>query len=217
MKGRLNFKAPYDVINDAKVGQAAWRDRSIKGDSPLMPVRSFQELDPAERDLLASVFYKVGVWIGQAEDADGDEDDRLEEQAIRRILESLAGVGAPSAFIQAAARAALESDEKWPQWADDSFDILPDVAKVRELLKRVLDKKGRDQVCAALCELAAGVAEAFGEFAANDDVPDSFLARILTRIRDRIEGVEAGAMNVSPAESAALDDLESTLRGAQTA
>lgn len=182
-----------------------------------MPVRSFKELEPADRDLLASVFYKVGVWIGQAEDVDGDQDDALEERAIRRILESLAGSGSPNAFIQAAARESLESDEKWPQWAEDTFDVLPDVARARELLKRVLPKKERDQVSAALCELAAGVAEAFGEFAGDDEVPDSFLARIMARIRDRIEGVEAGSMNVSPAESAALDDLEATLQGGEKA
>ncbi len=177
-----------------------------------MPVTSFKELEAADRDLLAGLFYRVGVWIGQAEDVDGEEDDRLEAHAIRRILDSLAGSGTFGAFVQAAARQTLDSGERWPQWAEDTFDILPDVARARAILARSLVKAERDRVVAALCEVAAGVAEAYGEFAGDEEVSEGFLSRIMGRIRDRIAGVESGSMNVSPAESAALEELETTLR-----
>lgn len=178
-----------------------------------MTMTAFKDMAPAERDLLAGILYRAGVWIGQVEDVEGEDDDILEHRALRQIIETLASSRAPDDFLRDVARFTLERDEDWPRWAEDTFDILPDVARARDIAKRTLTKAESDRFCAAIYEVAAGVAEAFGEFTLDEEVPEGFLARIMTRIRDRIEGVESGAMNVSPAESTALEELESVLQG----
>lgn len=177
-----------------------------------MPER-FAALEPDQQDLVVGLLYRAGTWISQMEDSEGETDDSREEKTVAGILESLAE-NAPSPFLRAVASRALELKDRWPVWAEDSFDIIPDVIKAAGLLRRLLPEKEYRLYKKAVLKVATEVAQAGTEFGI-DSQPESeggFFGKLMSKFRPVDQYDEGHPVNVSPGEDSALNRLARTLR-----
>lgn len=172
-----------------------------------------ESLDPQQQDLVVGLLYRAGSWISQMEDSEGEIDDKREEHTVVNILRNLAG-DAPSPFLKAAAERALESRDRWPEWEEDSFDILPDVVKTAGILRRLLPEKEYKSWKRVLLKIATEVAQAGTEFGIETQVEEDtgFFGRIMSKFRSVGQYDEGNPVNVSPGEDSALSRLTRTLR-----
>ena len=168
------------------------------------------DLTNEERDLIIGLPYRVGVWMGNAEDEGGDEDDAREMAALEKILADLAKVEKVPAFVRELLNETLSCRDRWPDWADDTFDILPDCKKAVGVLEAKVAKADRNNFKKALKKIAFQVAGAYGEFGDFDkDEGKGFVGRLIGKIKgpDKAEDF----MNISPGEEEALRSLAEVL------
>lgn len=172
------------------------------------------DLSPEDRGLLTGLMYRVGIWMSQADDEEGELDDRREMEALNHILVHIAK-HYDSPFVQALAQATIEHKARWPEWKAHSFDILADCEKAAAVLNRLDDALARKAYKDSLIRIAETVAGAFGEFGMGAaDTESNALTRVLSKITARFggEGDEADFMNISPAEHESLDRLQVALK-----
>ena len=168
------------------------------------------DLTNEERDLIIGLPYRVGVWMGNAEDEGGDEDDAREMVALEKILADLAKMEKVPAFVRELLKETLSRRERWPDWADDTFDILPDCKKAVDVLEAKSGKADRSNFKKTLKKIALQVAGAYGEFGDFDnDEGKGFVGRLIGKIKgaDKAEDF----MNISPGEEEALRNLAEVL------
>lgn len=172
-----------------------------------------ESLDAQQQDLVVGLLYRAGSWVGQMEDSEGEVDDEREEHTVVNVLRSIAG-GAPSPFLKTAAERALKSRGRWPEWEEDSFDIIPDVVKAAGILRRLLPEKEYKSYKRALLKIATEVAQAGTEFGIElqpeEDV--GFFGKIMSKFRPVGQYDEGHPVNISPGEDSALSRLARTLR-----
>ena len=173
---------------------------------------------PEEQRLLAGLLYRTGIWMSNTDDVEGELDDEREMQALEHILTALAGAseGGNSAFIQALARSALDSRDRWEEWAARSFDILGDCEKAIGLIKQHGNATNLRNYKATLMEIATIVAQAHGEFGDFDDEEEegfgAKLGKFIGKFAGKSQDDADHPMNVSPAEDSALSRLSMALQ-----
>jgi len=171
------------------------------------------ELLPEERGLLIGLPYRVGVWMSQADDEDGEADDIREMKALEHILKSIAKVHENSVFVQEIARETLRGKNHWSQWANHSFDVLGDCEKAVAVLKNYVNDNDLKDYKATLMEIAQTVAESYGEFGLVDAGDDGGFGAVVEKITGLFSKKDANhPMNISPAEDSALSRLAAALR-----
>lgn len=172
-----------------------------------------ESLEAQQQDLIVGLLYRAGSWVSQMEDSEGETDDEREGFTVVNILRNLAG-GAQSPFLKVAAERALESRERWPEWEEDSFDIIPDVVKAAGILRRLLPEKEYKSYKRALFKIATEVAQAGTEFGieSQPEEDNSFFGKIMSKFRPVGQYDEGHPVNVSPGEDSALNRLARTLR-----
>lgn len=176
------------------------------------------ELSPAEKELVASLPYKVGVWMGQAADEGGDKDDRLEMQALERVLDEFSkGIKVPP-FVRQVCSEALERRVRWDSWSSSYMNVPDECRQAVAVLKAVEAINDRDIrfYRSALRKVAIAVAEAYGEFGMLDEESGAekaggFLDKLGEAIGAFTGADEPSPENISPAEQEALSALVKAL------
>ncbi len=177
---------------------------------------SFSE---AERLVIASLPYKVGIWVSHAEDEEGEEDDHNEIQALHRCVTEIVRSHEDNAFIQSVMREMLTQKQRWGDWADEAFHVIRQIGQVKPALQRHLSEAEYKSFCKVLIEIAIVVAEAHGEFGDWGDEPEegvfsSFLGKVKERFSAMTDSTQANPMNISAAEEASIKELKAVLKPA---
>lgn len=178
------------------------------------------QLPPTDKELVASLPYKVGVWMGQAADEGGDRDDRLEMRALERVLEEFAkGIKVPP-FVRQVCGQAIEHRARWSSWADSYMNVPAECRQAIAILKDVEGISDRDVrfYRSALRKIAIAVAEAYGEFGMLDEEEGGaeekqggFLDKIGEAVASFTGADDPSPENISPAEQQALKILVEAL------
>lgn len=173
---------------------------------------NLESLPPEHRGLIVGLLYRAGVWISHADDEDGEQDDIKEMKALEHVITSIAKVHEKSEFVQDVARRALFFKDKWPVWADHSFDILADCERAMAVLKPVLPEQDLKDYRNTVINIAETVAAAYGEFGveADEGALTGFLGKVVEKLK-KPEGAENNFMNISPAEQAAIERLKTAM------
>ena len=170
-----------------------------------------------EITLLVSLPYKVGVWVSHADDEEGEADDEREMKALSTCLKAVARKYDGPGLVDDIARETLKREKFWLEWTDQSYNILPDCEKALALLKEKAGLQDAKNYKAALLEIAATVAQAYGEFNSFDEIPEDegFFGRIVKKVVGGVVGLSKDdanhPMNISASEDSALSQLAAAL------
>lgn len=171
-----------------------------------------------EITLLASLPYKVGVWVSHADDEEGELDDVREMKALTTCIKAVTKAYDGPGLVDDIARETLKRESLWPQWTDRAFNILPDCQKAIVLLKEKSGLQDAKNYKAALLEIATTVAQAYGEFNSFDEIPEDegFFGGIVNKVVGGFSGLSKDdanhPMNVSAAEDSAISQLAAALK-----
>lgn len=168
--------------------------------------------------LLASLPYRIGVWISDTDDEDGETDDRREMKALAVCIKMAAKQYDGPGIVDDILRETLAREKLWSGWAEGAFDVLPDCKKAVALLQ---DKSGLQEAKnyrAAMMEIAVTVAQAYGEFSSFDEIPEDegILGKIVGKVVGGFSNLSKDdanhPMNVSAAEDSAISQLSAALK-----
>jgi hypothetical protein len=166
-----------------------------------------------EAELIASLPYKVGMWISYADDADGESDDAKEAKILSTCLRQFAKLHADKPFLSEVMKESLRREDRWVHWADQSFTVLNDIKKAVPILRTKVSADEIKALKRALMEIGTAVAAAFGEFGTFDDESEGLFTKIIGKFSGLGEGDSGHPMNVSASEDSALENLRAVLSG----
>jgi hypothetical protein len=168
---------------------------------------TLNKMEKEERELIVSLPYRVGVWIGHADDEEGSADDRREHRTVEKILHRFAGQIERYPFISAVLRETLAQKECWERWAGDSLDVLPDCEKALAIVRKTGSSEAVINYRKILMKIANDVAGAHGEFGEFESEGGftKLISGFFGSKRDDF-------MNISPSEDEALERLAGVLR-----
>lgn len=176
------------------------------------------QLTQPERELLASLPYRVGMWISQSDEGGGAEAHDREVQALSNILHAYAEDVFGAEDLQYIISNTIMQKDRWPQW-DQNIDRVPaECAKAIKIMARHSDEK----ICRAfrkqLMEIAEAVALAYREEldvstpARKAAVGIAYGLRVFFALK---EGRPAPSwhefLSISPAERVAMGKIERAL------
>lgn len=171
-----------------------------------------------EKIKLVKLPYQVGVHISHADDAEGEEDDQQEMQALSNILRALPGLHTEQPLIQEIFQETVKRKEDWPSWHTGIFDLDKECQEAIALLKSKATQAEAKAYRKALLEVADAVARAAGEYAVFEirHEPDSVFLKFLRQLSGIFSFTKSSdnnsLSNISPAEQDALDKLSQSLK-----
>ena len=171
-----------------------------------------------EVELLSSVLYKVGVWVSHADDVDGEEDDEKEMKALVVCIRAVAKKYDGPGLVDDIAREVFVRKERFEDWADDAYNVLPEVKNALAVMRRVGSKQDLKNYKMALYEVSVTVARAFGEFGEFDDeepeggVFGALIGKITSGFSSLSVDDKDHPMNISAAEDEVISQLKAILK-----
>jgi hypothetical protein len=172
------------------------------------------DFQPAERKLLVSLLYRIGAWIGETEDEQGDRDDRKEHKALESIIRAVAHANGKSPLVQAMAKECFVYQNQWQEWGKRDSNILKDCATAIGIMKAKTSETDVRIYKAALFRIAEAVASAYGEFGEDLRKDEGIVGRFLEKMGDAVKKPldgDNGFLNIAPAEQEALSQLKAVL------
>jgi len=170
---------------------------------------SLSSFVPEDQDFLASVFYKIGVWISHIDD-DGDcTADAEEEKVLMSVLEMLSKKHKAEPLIAQMTAEAARQTGNHQRWAENASDTaIPCAVKAAKMLKSQMSNEDFHAYKSASAEVARAVATAFREGDAVDQSGGEKVRVFLLKILSKDVHEE---QNISPAEDSALTELHQAL------
>lgn len=176
-------------------------------------------LSAEEKEQIVSLPYLIGLSVSNADDVEGERDDKLEMRALNGCLKAVAqrydGVSVVAEILSETIRRRAD----WPAWEETGniYNLAPAARQAAASVLRHTDKKTARDFRAAMMEIAGAVARASGEFAAFDGMDDTDQQGFLGRLLSGFGAVSADEahhpMNVSAAEDEVLSLLSEALKG----
>ncbi len=164
-------------------------------------------------ELIADLFYRVGIWVSHCDDTDyGERSEDLEKKQMVRAFSRIEKISR-FPFIKQAAHAALHG-RKIPH-AETEERITDDIKRVVFLLKSHEDLDGLQEFKKAIMYIGTAVARAYREEV--DHHEDEFLLQtFIDRLMGNLNKVNSPEdfknLNISPAEDNALTMISEALR-----
>ncbi len=167
-----------------------------------------------EIELIASLPYKVGIWVSHADDIDGEGDDEKEAKILSACLRRYAKGQDNQSLLGEVMAESLRRGDKWLEWADQSFTVLNDVKAALPVLRGKASVEEIRSLKRALMEIGTAVASAFGEFGMFDEEKtENVFARVIGKLTALGDDDSGHPMNVSATEDSALNNLRAVLSG----
>lgn len=167
-----------------------------------MSIEDFEFWEDAEADRAARSLVCAGLFVAEAEDVEGEEDDLLEVQALIAALERLSKEWARAPLISKMAKRALSIREDWGSCVKTAFRAPAEVDTVATFLReKGASKTDRKDYRIGVLHIARSVAEAADEHEGAQEKKHSFLSRLLGG------GHGPDPSNVSAGENAAIARL----------
>lgn len=172
------------------------------------------DFSSGEIELIASLPYKVGMWISHADDVDGESDDEKEAKILSGCLRRFSKMQENQSFLGQVMAESLRREDKWAEWADQSFTALDDVKAALPILRGKAAVEEIKSLKRALMEIGTAVASAFGEFGMFDEEKtEGVFARVIGKLTGLGDDDSGHPMNVSATEDSALNNLRAVLSG----
>ncbi len=168
-----------------------------------------------ERTLIASIPYRVGVWVSNVDDNTGSKiDEREESKAMEAAISGLAKQN-KAPFAAAVMQGVEQNKSSWPSWASvaDEGKFLAEVETALNLCKEKAGDKALAQYKQTIWRMGMVVAQAYGEQIDPDN--EMHFNRLFEWMGSLGGGANLGKNpeNISDAEKAALNKLRTVLKG----
>ncbi len=180
---------------------------------------TFNDLDEKQKAQLASLPYRVGLWISKSDETGGVEADRNEKRALHSIITGFTQDFLKSEFVEQLMLGTMALNDKWSSWEDDLDKVPEECSAAIEMLSDKLERKDILSLKITLMEVARNVAMAFRESSFHETFFGKLsLYFIMTfdSIRAVITHQQPKTMvelvNISRDESVALAQLSKVLR-----
>jgi hypothetical protein len=176
------------------------------------------ELSPEKRDMLASLPYRVGLWVSQSDDSGGGDSDEQEMRALSSILHAYAEEVFGAETVQHIISATITQKENWPRWGEHMSDVIMDCRHAVDVLSEVVDRKEVNAFKQHLVEIGEAVALAFREVDDNMPLPEK-LKFYIEYYKGKHKAAKTNKpyktfqefLNISPSERRALSTLAEAL------
>lgn len=173
---------------------------------------ALSDFPETEVELVVSLPYRVGLHVSYADDEEGEQDDELEMAALEACLKAVAEKN--DGLVKEIALKSLSMQDKWPSWGNGVFNIEPLCKQASESVARVSSKDETKAYVKMVLEVASAVAQAYGEFGEEQEEPQGFFGKAMSRIVGGFGGSDDAAhpMNISAAEDSAISRISSALK-----
>ena len=176
---------------------------------------SISDFSASELELLASLPYKVGVFVSHADDEGGESDDEKEMGALEACIKAIARLHEDKPLTAEIVRQTLSMKTEWPRWAAQSFKTPDEAGQAAMLLQSKASEAEQKNYKGALMEIASTVAQAYGEFGEFEEGEGGLFGGLVSKITGVLSSMSADddshPMNVSAAEDNALEQLRTAL------
>ncbi len=175
---------------------------------------SLSDFSPEDRDIIASLPYRVGIHVSYADDEDGERDDELEVLAMEGCLKALARHHDGESLTKEISSYILKSKDKWDAWSQGVFNITPLCEDAVKRLQVTANSSEVQDYIKSTLNIATAVAQAYGEFGEEVEEPKGFFGSVMGRIAEAVSSVddENHPMNVSAAEESAITRIADALK-----
>jgi hypothetical protein len=173
---------------------------------------SLADFTKEEADLIVSLPYKAGMWVSHSEDQDGESDDTHENKALTTCLRHFAKMGDGKPLFAQIIKEALRSEDKWADWADQSFTLIEDIQKAVPILRGKASVDEIKLIKRSLMEIGTAVAQSSDEYG-DDSASEGIFGKILSKFSNLADHDAGHPMNVSASEDSALEKLRAALKG----
>jgi hypothetical protein len=170
-----------------------------------------------QKEMLISLPYRVGLWIGRSDMTGGDKAEEKELNALSSIIRGFAEEIFGSENMQHIISGTMARKEQWPVWAKDINSVPEDCRMAVEVMAQHTDAKDVRVFRNHLMEIGEAVALAFHE----NMLPDSFLGKAKIYLNYYFSGFKKGPkgrkrsfdeyLRISPVERKALNMLAKSL------
>lgn len=174
------------------------------------------EFSGQDVDIVAGLLVQASMNVSYAEDEDGERDDELETAALEASLREVIKSEARPEIIRQIAKAALDGKGKWEIWSQGVFNIEPLCVNAMRTFKAKATEVESKEYARVVVDVATAVAEAYGEFGVEDELPTGALSAAMKKIFGRFGKKDEAnhPMNVSPAEESCLETISKALKNA---
>lgn len=176
-----------------------------------------QRFLPADQEILVGLFYRIGVWMSEADDTDmGSKSEKAEQGQMIKILTNLSQSEKVGALCMEICAEALRQKGSWARWEKQIDTVIEDVAKAKMLIISQGTAAEFQLFGKCLVTIATAVARAYRESADLESQEIGFLSwfgekssHISLAMSDREAHKD---LNISPAEENLLIELVATLK-----
>lgn len=174
-----------------------------------------------ERQFLAALIYRAGLWVSVADATGGHEADSGELAALEKAIDGI--VRQPmfeSAFVHEVMSLCATRHAEWPSWSVNPQAVPDECRRAVDLLQgKDLQARDIDAYRRILMQIGLEVARAFREYDRHAPLSHR-IVRAISIMVDRFFGamhgekhVSADILNISYSEDIALNKLAMALRG----
>jgi hypothetical protein len=176
-----------------------------------------EKFAPEEREMIVSLPYRAGVWVGKSDGGPAPEAEDSELAALERVIRELGRGTFKSAFAHEVMAETLARRKDWPEWAKNAADVPASCEKAVALVTAKLGPHDLDGYRNNIMRISVAVARAFREF----DYTESPVVRAWTYVKlslDHFIGLFTGErysnddiLNISYTEDMSLATLARAL------
>lgn len=164
---------------------------------------------PEEKDFLSGVFYKIGVWIGHADDDGECSADAEEEKVLMKVLEKLSVANKDIQLISQMTGEAARQVDNHERWAVEADNAVADAVLAGQMIKTRMNSDDLSAYKVAVGEVARSVATAFREGDDDHQGTGDKIRKFLVKLTNKDLYEER---NISPAEDTALNELADAMQ-----
>ncbi len=183
-----------------------------------MPVNFLDQLTTAEREMLVSLPYRVGLRVSQSDDTGGDESDEIEAQTLNNLLTGFSQEMFGAETVQYVIGETVQRKAEWAKWAEGVGNVETDCHKAIDILSGAVDPKEVSAFKSFLVQIGESVAMAFREYGDDMSMFQRFtLFRAYQKGKSRAEKLKMSYksfdefLNISLKERKALESIAHSL------
>lgn len=176
-----------------------------------------EQLSDAQRTLIVSLPYRVGLWVSHSDVSGGETAEGEELQTLSNLIEGFSQQVFGSELLQYIMHETLTRRDEWSEWSAHLNRIPQQCVEAVRILQTCADEKDIKVYARRLMELAEAVAGAFREYE-----PPSGLQKCVVwcgyyvrTLRARRYNIPVPSfeqfLNISPKERLALEQLSDAL------
>lgn len=121
------------------------------------------QLSDAQRLLIASLPYRVGLWVSHSDSSGGENSEQQERDVLKNLIHGFSNEVFGSELLQYIMADTVAQQDKWLEWEKDIEDIPEECEAAVDILRSYVDDKDVNAYTTRLMEIGEAVALAFRE------------------------------------------------------